>query len=165
VSRLRRRGKNGTTVFFAVIDKTRPASEANPDGRAAALSVEGSFLIVLPPFQRTHVATHAVGLFLHYALDTPDEGGLGLRRVQWQADPSSTASLNAAQRVGFRKEGTLRWASFVVDGDERGKMYNRRGCPPYGDPKARGRGSVYFSMCWDDSLERKRELVDERMAK
>ncbi|KAL8710358.1 MAG: hypothetical protein Q9225_007306, partial [Loekoesia sp. 1 TL-2023] len=96
---------NPAWQLYAIIDKTRPTSQPtnDPSGALAGmicylsssaqhLSTEIGFLVILPAFQRTHVTTNAVGLLLRYALDSPDEGGLGLRRVQWQASSVNEAS-------------------------------------------------------------------------
>jgi hypothetical protein len=66
-------------------------------------------VIVLPLYQRTFVSTHAIGLLLDYALQKPGDGGLGLRRVQWMAHADNTASVRAAERMGFKMEGVLRY--------------------------------------------------------
>lgn len=160
-----------SVACFAVIDKKKPASEADSEGElagmvsymgasAAHLSAEVGYIIILPPYQRTHVTTHAVGLLLHYALDSPEQGGLGLRRMQWLADPPNKASLAAAQRMGFQLEGVLRWNRVVPDAEARGKVHNGREGPPYGETKDRGRDTAYLSLCWDDWIGEKREVVD-----
>lgn len=161
---------------FAIIDKTKPASPEDPSGQLAGmvsymsasavhLSAEVGYIIILPPFQRTHVTTHAVGLLLQYALDSPEQGGLGLRRMQWLADPPNTASLTAAKRMGFQEEGILRWNRVVDDADARGKVHNGRDGPRYGKKEDRGRDTVYLSICWDDWEEGGREKVESLMTR
>ncbi|KAG8697547.1 hypothetical protein FRC09_007785 [Ceratobasidium sp. 395] len=71
-------------------------------------SIEIGYAIVLPAYQRTFVSTHAIGLLLRYALDLPVDGGLGLRRVQWQAHADNAPSIRAAQRMGMKLEGIMR---------------------------------------------------------
>ncbi|CAE6426205.1 unnamed protein product [Rhizoctonia solani] len=71
-------------------------------------SIEIGYVIVLPPYQRTFVSTHAIGLLLNYALQKPGDGGLGLRRVQWMAHADNAASVRAAERMGLKMEGVLR---------------------------------------------------------
>ncbi|KAH8759735.1 hypothetical protein BGZ57DRAFT_614301 [Hyaloscypha finlandica] len=66
-------------------------------------------VIISPAFQRTHVSTNAVGLLLVWTLDRPSAGGLGLRRVAWQAHAENQASREVALRMGFELEGILRW--------------------------------------------------------
>ena len=74
------------------------------------LSTEIGWVVIFPQFQRTHVTTNAVGLLLHYCLDAPSPSpgpdaigigisGLGLRRVQWQADERNVPSIRAATRL------------------------------------------------------------------
>ncbi|CAI7609782.1 unnamed protein product [Penicillium pancosmium] len=165
-----------SVVCFAVIDKKKPPSMVDPEGElagmvsymaasAAHLSAEVGYIIILPRYQRTHVTTHAVGLLLHYALDSPEQGGLGLRRMQWLADPPNKASLSAAQRMGFQLEGILRWNKVVPDADARGKIHNGRKKPSYGEEKDGGRDTAYLSLCWDDWLGGKREVVDELLCR
>jgi len=161
-------------VLFAVIDKTQSADSEDGGALAgtigylntssATLSTEIGFVVTLPPFQRTHVTSNAIGLLLQYALDLPDasadgsRGGLGLRRVQWQADSANTASIRAAERMGFRMEGLLRWDRVLRAGKENGKVGNGRSCP-LGEEGDIGRDSVILSLCWDDWEGGAREKV------
>ncbi|GAA5976353.1 hypothetical protein JCM10908_005470 [Rhodotorula pacifica] len=76
-------------------------------------------------FQRTHVMTHSIWLLLDWIFASPtgradprrvlastsspppppkSPRGLGLRRAQWGANAGNTASINAAQRIGFTLE-------------------------------------------------------------
>ena len=120
-------------ILYAIIDKTRSPhptsaslshapSQVNFAGVLGYLNscpihlkTEIGFLIVLPPFQRTHVTTNAVGLLLLYALNLPSISdsvpfpGLGLRRVQWQTNELNAKSIRAAERMGLKMEGILRW--------------------------------------------------------
>lgn len=165
-----------SVACFAVIDKKKPPSPADTEGELAGmvsymnasathLSAEVGYIIILPPHQRTHVTTHAVGLLLRYALDSPEQGGLGLRRMQWLADPPNKASLAAAQRMGFQLEGILRWNRVVPDAEARGKVHNGRERPEYGEEKDGGRDTAYLSLCWDDWINGKREVVDALLSK
>jgi RimJ/RimL family protein N-acetyltransferase len=54
------------------------------------------------------VLTHTCGLLLHRALDTTEEGGLNLRRVQWFTNSLNVKSQAAALRLGFKVDGMLR---------------------------------------------------------
>lgn len=168
--------KNPQCILFAICDKTQaPTPEFGADGALAGilgllntssvnLATEIGFVIVLPAFQRTHVASNAVGLLLHYCLDLPAEGGLGLRRVVWQANALNRPSVGAAERMGFRLEGVLRWDRVIPKG--RVHAGNRRG-EREGDPKAgyEGRDTAMLGLCWDDWEGGAREKVDAIMAR
>ena len=156
-------------ILFAVIDKTRDRSGEDDEGALAGmigymntstrnLSTEIGCVITLPPFQRTHVTSNAVGLLLQYALEPPSNGGLGLRRVQWQTNSLNVASLRAAEKMGFKMEGVLRWDRIFHDGKARGKTGNGRD-PPKGSEDDIGRDSVLLSHCWDDWEQGGREKV------
>jgi RimJ/RimL family protein N-acetyltransferase len=157
------------TILFAVIDKTRNHSREDDEGAIAGiiaykntsianLSTEVSYVITLPPFQRTHVASNAVGLLLQYALEPTSNGGLGLRRVQWQANSLNVASLRTAEKMGFKMEGILRWDRVFHGGKARGKTGNGRE-PPTGSEDDLGRDTVLLSHCWDDWEQGGREKV------
>ncbi|KAH0582377.1 hypothetical protein H2248_010322 [Termitomyces sp. 'cryptogamus'] len=162
-------------VLFAIYDKTKASETGNPDGSLAGviglsdtsiahLRAEVAFVMISPLFQRTHVATNAVGLLLHYALDLPSEGGLGLRRMTWKANPLNAASIKVAERMGFVKEGNLRWDWVLPDGkDSGGNGRDRR----MGDPRpdALGRDTVVLGLCWDEWEDFARVRVDEAMAR
>ncbi|PPQ69008.1 hypothetical protein CVT26_001942, partial [Gymnopilus dilepis] len=72
-------------VLFTIFDKTKPSLECvNFPGAIAGtlglinssapnLSTEIGCIIILPAFQRTHVASNAVGLLLQYALNLPNQ--------------------------------------------------------------------------------------------
>ncbi|KAL0948310.1 hypothetical protein HGRIS_010901 [Hohenbuehelia grisea] len=145
-------------VAYAIYDKTHPSypsprSHAGMIGylhsSASDLQTEIGFVTVLPRFQRTHVASNAIGLLMFYALDLPSAGGLGLRRCVWMANSVNTASIRAAERMGFVKEGVLRWDRVWATGSE--KVGNGRELRN-GDPRegCLGRDSVVLSVCWDD---------------
>ncbi|KIJ19608.1 hypothetical protein PAXINDRAFT_68932 [Paxillus involutus ATCC 200175] len=155
---------NQSMILYAIIDKTRtPTPDAPPSSADFAgtigylnaspvnLSIEIGFIIILPPFQRTHVTTNAVGLLLRYALDLPTASppGLGLRRVQWQANEVNEASIRVAERMGMKREGVLKWDRVLPDG--KGKAWNgekiREGDPR---PGTLGRHTVILAICWDD---------------
>ncbi|KAK4202608.1 putative acetyltransferase [Triangularia verruculosa] len=161
---------------FAVIDLTRPASPEDSEGELAGmmsfmdtstvhLSTEIGFVVVLPQYQRTHVTTNAVGLMLQYALDGPDRGGIGLRRVQWKTSSMNPASARAAERLGFRHEGVLRWHMVFRGGEEKGKVGNGRGLPPGGEKGDLGRDTVMMGLCWDDWEGGARKKVEGLMAR
>jgi RimJ/RimL family protein N-acetyltransferase len=159
---------NPGIIIFAIIDKSDNAqsTHAKVVGNLAGIigfmntskqhaSTEIGFAITLPAYQRTHIATHAVGLLLQYALDLPPTG-LGLRRVQWQAGPESLASVGVAEKLGFRKEAFIRWQRAFPAGKD-GKMGRDGECNE--TAKKRGRDTVLLAVCWDDWEERVREKV------
>ena len=170
---------NPTTILFAIIDKTRTDEfNVDKDGGALAgtigllntsfenLSTEIGFVVIAPPFQRTHVTSNAVGLLMQYTLDLPDQGGLGLRRVCWQANIPNVASVRAAERMGFRKEGLLKWDRVFHGGWETGKVGNNRPMPRRGENGERqemGRDTIMLSHCWDDWEEGGRNTVKSIM--
>ncbi|KAG9316814.1 hypothetical protein JVU11DRAFT_2879 [Chiua virens] len=119
--------------------------------------------IVLPAFQRTHVASHAVGLLLKYILELPPSG-LGFRRVKWSASPINTASNNLAKRMGFKLEGVMRWKFTLptVEGNPRPGKEARAGDAGNG---LQGRDSNEWGLCWDDWEEGGRELVERAFAR
>ncbi|KAJ6258202.1 Tyrosine--tRNA ligase [Drechslerella dactyloides] len=144
-------------VLYTVIDKTQPTNGVDKEGALVGLiayistspvnlCTEIAFVITLPPFQRTHVTSNSVGLLLNFALNSPDEGGLGFRRVQWMTSSVNHKSIRTAEGMGFTKEGIGKAAHMNEDD--------------------LGRDSVMFSMCWDDwFLEGKKEHVNERMGR
>ncbi|EUC59733.1 GNAT family acetyltransferase, putative [Rhizoctonia solani AG-3 Rhs1AP] len=123
-------------------------------------SVEIGYVIILPAYQRTFVSTHAIGLLLDYALQKPSDGGLGLRRVQWQAHADNAASIRAAQRMGLKLEGILRWERTVPTDKDNGIKARDDDVL-----QRRGRHSAMLAMCWDDWEEEGREHVQKMMAR
>lgn len=113
--------------------------------------------LLVTRFQRTFVGTCANALLLHACLDSVEEGGLGLRRVQWQANASNTASVNAAKRLGFHWEGIIRWQQVLPEG-KIGNEGPRAGLN--GKEWGPGRHTAMLSMCWDDWVGGGKEHVD-----
>lgn len=164
---------NPACTLFAVYDKTK-ATPGNADGELAGaiallntstvnLVTEIGFVLMLPAFRRTHVTSNAVGLLLHYALDLPTAGGLGLRRVVWQTSHINAASIRTAERMGFKWEGLLRWMWVLPEGKELGNGRETR----KGDPRENqlGRDTVILALCWDDWENGGKEQVDAIMAR
>ncbi|KAG6907055.1 hypothetical protein DXG01_010741 [Tephrocybe rancida] len=162
-------------VLFAIYDKTKAPETGDADGAIAGviglcdasavnLHAEIAFVMISPKFQRTHVTTNATGLLMHWVLDLPSEGGLGLRRMVWKASPLNAASIKAAERMGFTKEGILRWHWVLPVGKEAGGNGKERRA---GDPResALGRDTVVLSLCWDDWENFGRANVDEAIAR
>ncbi len=103
-------------VPFAI--QTRP--DDRPVGVAAYLrvnppqgSIEVGHLCYSPALQRTAAATEAMYLMMRHAF-----AELGYRRYEWKCDSRNAASRAAAQRLGFRYEGTFRQA-MVMKGRNR----------------------------------------------
>ncbi|KAF8891792.1 acyl-CoA N-acyltransferase [Infundibulicybe gibba] len=170
---------NDGRLLFAIYDKTHPAREPRSDGEtyemagiigllnssAEHLKTEMGYIVILPAFQRTHVLSNATGLVLHYALDAPSTTpgsplSLGLRRIAWQANSVNKASVRAAERMGFRLEGIIRWDR-VLHG-AKGKVGNGKASRPGEDTL--GRDTAMLGLCWEEwEMEGVREKVDAVM--
>lgn len=159
---------NPENLLFAIIDRTKGGDDgANYEESIAGiigylhsspanLSIEIGPVIVLPRAQKTFVSSNAIGLMLKYALDLPKDGGLGLRRVAWTANPNNQGSVRAAERMGFTIEGVSRWTWVLPVGKDGGK-------PPVDGKRGEGQGrdSTILSVCWDDWEGGVREKVEE----
>jgi RimJ/RimL family protein N-acetyltransferase len=161
-------------ITFAIIDRTKPPSAEDDEGALAGmvsyirtstthLSTEIGGVLILPEYHRTHVTTNANGLMLQYALDLPEDGGLGLRRVQWQTSTMNESSIRVAERLGFRREAVLRWHMIFRNGVKNQKVGNGRPLPPGSEDGDLGRDTVLLSLCWDDWGNGGRERVVEAM--
>lgn len=163
----------GAFTTFAIFDKTRSAEDdaasfagmaSYMNASAVDLCVEIGFIVILPAFQRTHVTTHMVGTLAQYAMKLPAEGGLGLRRLVWQCSSVNAPSVNAAKRLGFQYEGTLRWRRVVASN----KTVGANGKPVRrGDPKEElpSRDTTILSICCDDWEDGKQKHIENLMAK
>ncbi len=80
-------------------------------------AVELGHIWFAPRMQRTRAATEAMFLLLRLAADD-----LGYRRLVWKCNPLNAPSCRAAERLGFRYEGTLR-AHRVTKGRLRDTSY------------------------------------------
>ncbi|KAK0463869.1 acyl-CoA N-acyltransferase [Desarmillaria tabescens] len=144
---------NGMTMFV-VYDKTKEeegyAGLVGYVNSSAQDLVTEIFVIIAPAFQRTHVMSNVIGILLKYVLDLPG-GGLGLRRVVWQASAANAASIRTAERMGFKQEGVLRWHRAWPESKSRGANGTR---VRKGDPREEvfllGWDTVVLSVCWDD---------------
>ena len=165
-----RANPNPAWLTLAVIDKTQPPSTEDDEGALAGmmtffdtsaehLSAEIGYVVTFPQFRRTHVTTNAVGLMLQYAFAGEDEGGMGLRRVQWKANAANAASIRVAERMGFRHEGVMRWHFVFRDGVSKGKVGNGRALPKGSREGDLGRDTVMLGLCWDDWEDGVREKV------
>ncbi|KAF3167129.1 hypothetical protein TWF225_012054 [Orbilia oligospora] len=173
---------NTGIMLYAVIDKTQSPKAGGSDREGALAGIialcntslamqvtEIAFVFTLPPFQKTHVTTNAVGLLLNFTLNPPEDGGLGLRRVQWTTSSVNENSIVTAEKMGFMKEGVMRWAMVYPGGKTKGKPGNGKSLEsPQGhlNQDDLGRDSVVLSMCWDDWLiNGKKDFVARRMAR
>jgi RimJ/RimL family protein N-acetyltransferase len=161
---------------FAIVDKTRPATPEDDEGALAGmvsymftstthLSTEMGFLIILPSFQRTHVTTNAVGLMLQNAFTPAEKGGLGMQRVVWQASTANDASIRAAERLGFRREGVLRWNRLNRNGKPKFKVGNGRHPPAGTGLNDVWRDTVVLGLCWDDWKSGAAKRIREAMGR
>lgn len=157
--------------LYAVMNKVPVSGGATPGGKFAGVialsrtsprnAVTEMGAIIFPPYQRTHVATNAIGLLLIYTLDPPSTGGLGLRRVEWQCHAENDASRGAALRMGFEFEGIARWACVFPHGEIAlpvKALEERNGTKG----ELPGRHTAIFSIVWDE-WDAKRPNVLARM--
>ncbi|KAK0469818.1 uncharacterized protein EV420DRAFT_1472977 [Desarmillaria tabescens] len=132
------------TIMFAVYDRTKEEGYAG----------------------RTHVTSNAIGILLKHSLDLPEDGGLGLRRVVWQASAANVASIRTAKRMGFKQEGVLRWHKAWPESKSRGANGIRvRKGDPGKEVFPLGRDTVVLSICWDDWEGGVRAHVEATMAR
>ncbi|KAJ5164557.1 Acyl-CoA N-acyltransferase [Penicillium coprophilum] len=167
---------NPESFAFAIIDKTRPPSPEDSEGELAGtvsfirtspinLCAEIGFIVILPPYQRTHVATNAAGLALQLAFESAEKGGLGLRRVDWMASTMNLASARLAQRMGFEKIGVIPWHMRFVKGKTNGKVGHGKEPPPGSDPEDLWRDTVSLSLAWDQWENGAREMAAKVMGR
>ena len=167
--------RNPANVYFAIIDKTRPDTAHPHFGGGSLAGVVGLFhssaqhlsselagFAVLPAFQRTHVASNAVGILLKYCLQCPSASppGLGLRRVQWVCHSKNVPSVTIAERMGFKKEGTLRFNMVLPE-----ELTKHGEKPSETDiwPERYGRHTLMLSLCWDDWKNGGREVAQQNI--
>jgi RimJ/RimL family protein N-acetyltransferase len=103
-------------LAFAIVGPTN----GQPLGVASYLrinpahgSIEVGHLSYSPALQRTAAATEAMYLMMRRAFEE-----LGYRRYEWKCDSRNAPSRRAAERLGFRYEGTFRNA-LVMKGRNR----------------------------------------------
>ncbi|EKM51011.1 uncharacterized protein PHACADRAFT_262957 [Phanerochaete carnosa HHB-10118-sp] len=168
--------RNPANILFAIIDKTRP-DDSHPhwggrlagalgflDANAKELSAEIAYVAILPAFRRTHVASNAIGILMRYCLELPTASppGLGLRRVLWRAHHENLPSARLAERMGFKREGLLRWMWTVAEERALDGIKPREGDSR---PKNYGRHTIMLATCWDDWEGGVREIVQKQMAR
>lgn len=167
--------RNPANILFAILDKTKPDADHPEFGGGslagvlslfgtsnANLSSEIAFIAILPAFQRTHVASNAIGILMRYCLELPSASppGLGLRRVQWCAHTKNLASAKLAERMGFRREGVLRWVYVMPD------ELARDGEKVTGEGRLSekpGRHTLVLGVCWDDWENGVREIAQKNV--
>lgn len=124
--------------------------------------------MLLSEFHRTWVNRNALAVMLHHCLDPVEQGGLGLRRVQWQANASNAASVGAAKKMGFRMEAIVRWQQILPWGKEgpdgpveaEGEGSGGAGKAGSGRRSRPGRHTAMLALCWDDWEDGGREHVN-----
>jgi RimJ/RimL family protein N-acetyltransferase len=92
-------------LFFTVIDQATD----RPGGMASYLRITPAHGVIEigsiwfgPTLQRTRQATEAIFLLARHVFDD-----LGYRRLEWKCDARNERSRRAAERFGFRYEGTF----------------------------------------------------------
>jgi len=95
-------------LFHAVVD----AESGRALGVASYLRIQPELGVIevghinfAPPLQRSRLATESLYLMMARAFDE-----LGYRRYEWKCDALNAPSRRAAERLGFRYEGTFRQA-------------------------------------------------------
>ncbi|KAH9849048.1 acyl-CoA N-acyltransferase [Lenzites betulinus] len=167
--------RNPYEILLAVIDKTRPdPAHADWGGSFAGLvglidvsvrnlQMEPGYIMVFPAFQHTHVAKDMIGVSLNYILQLPSESppGLGFRRAQWVANSLNVPSIKLAERMGFKREGTLRHVAVIP---KENVEYGRKGRSGDPYPELASRDSAFLSLCWDEWVTGEREKVQAILA-
>jgi len=102
-------------LFFAVVDRQTGRAE----GRQSLMRIDAPNGVIEvgsimwgPRLSRTRMATEAIFLFADYIFS------LGYRRFEWKCNDLNAPSKSAAQRFGFRYEGTFR-QHMVLKGQNR----------------------------------------------
>lgn len=167
---------NPAHTTFAIIDKTRDRSPEDPEGELAGmvayiytskahLSSEIGAIVVLPQYQRSHVTSNTVGLMLQYAFTSPEDGGMGLQRIQWHCSTANAASAKVAERMGFEKVGKIPYHMKFPLGKRHGKLGNGKPLPPGSHPDDVWRDTFYYSLSWDVWEDEAREKVEKAMSR
>ncbi|KAG8817561.1 hypothetical protein FRC17_011175 [Serendipita sp. 399] len=156
-------------LLFAVLDLTQGRSDPRwGEGKLAGMialinciphdySAEVGAVIIGKPFQRTHVTTNATGLLLEWCFSD-----LKLRRVQWQANALNAPSVAAAQKMGFKLEGIIRWQRAQASCKKETGVVVDQG---YGDEDIPSRHTAMLSICWDDWRDGVAEILAKRMSR
>jgi RimJ/RimL family protein N-acetyltransferase len=95
-------------LFFAIVE----AASERPVGVASYLRIDPAMGVIevghlafSPALQKRPAATEAMYLMMRRAFEE-----LGYRRYEWKCDSWNAPSCRAAERLGFRYEGTFRQA-------------------------------------------------------
>ncbi|KAF8530085.1 hypothetical protein BU17DRAFT_78635 [Hysterangium stoloniferum] len=114
-------------------------------------SAEVGFLIVLPAFVGRGIATRVVGMLAAWCLDVPDSvtsscgsrtpivvsspsaPPLALRRLQYQAHASNSASIGVARKAGFETEGVVKWVKILAASKEGRRPENQHASDASGE--------------------------------
>lgn len=142
-------------------DSTRPERIAGLIAvlRSEALNrkTEIGHVTILPPFQRSHVTTHACVALARWVLDD-----LKLRRLQWQASALNQPSIDVALRLGMRKEGEIRWDRVLPPRADAGvevPSWAAAGEKEAG--RGMGRHTAMLAVGWDDWHDGVNELCSK----
>jgi RimJ/RimL family protein N-acetyltransferase len=92
-------------LFFAVVTTAAVGVASYLRIAPEAGSIEVGHINFSPALQRTRAATEAMYLMMKRAFE------LGYRRYEWKCDALNAASRRAAERLGFKYEGTFRQAT------------------------------------------------------
>ncbi|SDA01352.1 BZ3500_MvSof-1268-A1-R1_Chr10-1g02597 [Microbotryum saponariae] len=106
----------------------------------------------------SHINTHACSLLIRYLFDT-----VLLRRVCWFAHADNTPSVNAALRLGLKKEALLKWERCLGKGMDGKQLEGVLEGLREGEEKVgrwAGRDSYILGMGWDDWRSGGSELID-----
>jgi RimJ/RimL family protein N-acetyltransferase len=168
------------SCLFAILTKTPTINSqgaSQPAGSLAGIigllnaqphnaACELGYLLILRPFQRTFVTTHACGLLLQYLLRPTSQGGLGLRRAAWKAHWQNAPSIAAAKRLGFQLEGTIRWERSCTTGKPALNVSSGRGEVEWeGVVGCVARHTVLLGLCWDDWEQGGEDHIMELMSR
>ena len=164
-----RYNESGVPKTFQVADGTFAGTTGLLYASVNQSQAEVGHVMTLPQFHRTFVTTHATCLLLKHLLDPVPAGDLQIRRIQWSAHTENQPSIRAAQRCGFTIEGIRRWDRVLADNKQditeiTGRSEGRPVLDFDGNKIGPGRHTTVLSLCWDDWLDGKRDLIISLLA-
>ena len=116
VEAIRTKESNSAAQFFAIL----PVPDPTPQGYASLMRfdplngvIEVGNILFSPSLQRTPAATETIFLLARHIFED-----LGYRRFEWKCNALNLPSRRAAERFGFRYEGTFR-KHMIVKGRNR----------------------------------------------